>query len=144
MLPVGFDYSLTGTATRMSLERWQSLGLTLVNGNPLPVVSGMEASVILPAGAQGPAFLGYQNFRTTMTYNPSTFYALTVGHLADRFMGGEAIARMPENEQAMSLADVKQLQGCSTVADSLRASRMAESDAKPGLRSGRIKKHRSA
>ncbi len=110
MLPDGFDYSLTGTATRMSLDRWQSLGLTLVNGNPLPVVSGMEASVILPAGAQGPAFLGYQNFRTTMTYNPSTFYALTVGHLADRFMGGEAIARMPENEQAMSLTDVKQLQ----------------------------------
>ncbi|MEC9192215.1 MAG: lytic murein transglycosylase [Pseudomonadota bacterium] len=111
MLPDGFDYSLTGTSTRMSLDRWQSLGLTLVNGNPLPVVSGMEASVILPAGAQGPAFLGYQNFRTTMTYNPSTFYALTVGHLADRVMGGEALARMPENEQAMSLADVKQLQG---------------------------------
>jgi len=110
MLPNGFDYSLTGTATRMSLERWQSLGLTLVNGDPLPVVVGMEASVILPAGAQGPAFLGYQNFRATMIYNPSTFYALTVGHLADRFMGSEAIARMPENDQAMSLADVKQLQ----------------------------------
>ena len=110
MLPEGFDYSLTGTATRKALERWQSLGLTLVNGDPLPVVAGMEASVILPAGAQGPAFLGYQNFRATMTYNPSTFYALTVGHLADRFMGGEAISRMPENEQAMSLADVKQLQ----------------------------------
>ena len=56
MLPEGFDYSLTGTATRMSLESWQSLGLTLVNGDPLPVVAGMEASVILPAGAQGPAF----------------------------------------------------------------------------------------
>ena len=110
MLPDGFDYSLTGTATRMSLEGWQSLGLTLVNGDPLPVVAGMEASVILPAGAQGPAFLGYQNFRATMTYNPSTFYALAVGHLADRFIGGDAIARMPEDEQAMSVADVKQLQ----------------------------------
>ena len=110
MLPDGFDYSLTGTATRMALERWQSLGLTLVNGDPLPVVADMEASVILPAGAQGPAFLGYQNFRATMTYNPSTFYALTVGHLADRFMGGDAIARMPKDEQAMSVTDVKQLQ----------------------------------
>ena len=75
MLPDGFDYSLTGTATRMSLDRWQSLGLTLVNGNMLPVVSGMEVSVILPAGAQGPAFLGYQNFRTTMTYNPHVLCA---------------------------------------------------------------------
>ena len=117
-------------------------GLTLVNGNPLPVVSGMEASVILLAGAQGPAFLGYQNFRTTMTYNPSAFYALTVGHLADRFIGGEAIARMPENEQAMSLADVKQLQELLNSRGFASGEPMAESDAKPGLRSGRIKKHK--
>ena len=109
-LPEGFDYSLTGTATRKSLERWRFLDITLVNGDPIPTAAGMEASVILPAGAQGPAFLSYQNFRTTMIYNPSTFYALTVGHLADRFMGGEAIARMPENEQAMSVEDVKLLQ----------------------------------
>ena len=45
-----------------------------------------------------------------MTYNPSTFYALTVGHLADRFTGGPAIQRMPENELAMSLTDVTELQ----------------------------------
>jgi membrane-bound lytic murein transglycosylase B len=45
-----------------------------------------------------------------MAYNPSTFYALTVGHLADRFTGGAVIQRMPENEQALSLADVRELQ----------------------------------
>ncbi|MBK52153.1 MAG: lytic transglycosylase [Gammaproteobacteria bacterium] len=109
-LPDDFDYSLTGTATRKSLERWRFLDITLVNGDPIPTAAGMEASVILPAGAQGPAFLSYQNFRTTMIYNPSTFYALTVGHLADRLMGGEAIAGLPENEQAMSVEDVKLLQ----------------------------------
>jgi len=45
-----------------------------------------------------------------MNYNPSTFYALTVGHLADRFTGGDPIQRMPVNEQAMSVADVRILQ----------------------------------
>jgi membrane-bound lytic murein transglycosylase B len=70
----------------------------------------MEAIVVLPAGAQGPAFLAYNNYQTTMTYNPSTFYALTVGHLADRFSGGGEIQRMPVNEQALSVADVKELQ----------------------------------
>ena len=57
-----------------------------VDGNPIPVAS-MQGSVVLPSGANGPAFLAYNNFRTTMTYNPSTFYALTVGHLAEGCTG---------------------------------------------------------
>ncbi len=109
LLPQEFDFSLTGTGTRKSLQEWQGLGLTRVDGSPIPVAD-MQASLILPAGAAGPAFLGYNNFRTTMTYNPSTFYALTVGHLADRYTGGGAIQRMPENETAMSVDDVRQLQ----------------------------------
>ena len=110
LLPEDFDFSLTGTSTRKPLQEWRDLGVTQLNGAPIPVAAGMEASVILPAGAQGPAFLGYANFRTTMTYNPSTFYALTVGHLADRYAGSGPIQRMPENEAAMSVADVRELQ----------------------------------
>jgi len=110
LLPEDFDFSLTGTSTRKPLQEWRDLGVTQLNGAPIPVAAGMEASVILPAGAQGPAFLGYANFRTTMTYNPSTFYALTVGHLADRYAGSGPIQRMPDNETAMSVADVRELQ----------------------------------
>ena len=110
LLPDDFDFSLTGTSTRNSLQEWRELGVTQLNGTPIPVAAGMEASVILPAGAQGPAFLGYANFRTTMSYNPSTFYALTVGHLADRYAGSGPIQRMPENETAMSVANVRELQ----------------------------------
>lgn len=110
LLTEDFDFSLTGTSTRKPLQEWRDLGVTQLNGAPIPVAAGMEASVILPAGAQGPAFLGYANFRTTMTYNPSTFYALTVGHLADRYAGSGPIQRMPDNETAMSVADVRELQ----------------------------------
>ncbi len=110
LLTEDFDFSLTGTSTRKPLQEWRDLGVTQLNGAPIPVAAGMEASVILPAGAQGPAFLGYANFRTTMTYNPSTFYALTVGHLADRYAGSGPVQRMPENETAMSVADVRELQ----------------------------------
>ena len=110
LLTEDFDFSLTGPSTRKPLQEWRDLGVTQLNGAPIPVAAGMEASVILPAGAQGPAFLGYANFRTTMTYNPSTFYALTVGHLADRYAGSGPVQRMPENETAMSVADVRELQ----------------------------------
>ena len=109
LLPSNFDFSLTGTRTRKPLQEWNELGIIQINGSPIPVAD-MQASVILPAGAGGPAFLTYANFRATMVYNPSTFYALTVGHLADRYTGGAAIQRMPENEQAMSVADVQALQ----------------------------------
>lgn len=109
LLPDGFDFSLTGTATRRTIQQWSDLGVRQVSGSALPIAD-MRASVVLPAGATGPAFLAYDNFRATMAYNPSTFYALSVGHLADRFTGGATIQRMPENEQAMSVADVRELQ----------------------------------
>ena len=109
ILPSDFDFNLSGTNVSKSLDEWQALGVRQVDGNPSPVAS-MRGSVVLPSGANGPAFLAYNNFRTTMTYNPSTFYALTVGHLADRFTGGGPVQRMVVDEQAMSVANVMELQ----------------------------------
>ncbi|MCY4270808.1 MAG: lytic murein transglycosylase [Gammaproteobacteria bacterium] len=109
VLPEGFDYALVGARDRKPLAQWRDLGLRTVAGEPIPVAD-MEAAVALPAGAAGPAFLTYNNFRVTMRYNPSVFYAITVGHLADRFTGGPAIAHMPENETALSRVQVAELQ----------------------------------
>ena len=109
ILPSDFDFNLSGTSVSKSLDEWRVLGVRQVDGNPIPVAS-MQGSVVLPSGANGPAFLAYNNFRTTMTYNPSTFYALTVGHLADRFTGGGPVQHMVVDEQAMSVANVMELQ----------------------------------
>jgi membrane-bound lytic murein transglycosylase B len=71
----------------------------------------MLGSIVLPAGAKGPAFLVYQNYRTTMVWNRSTFYAISVGHLADRFVGGGDIRFMPpEEERPLSRSEVIELQ----------------------------------
>ncbi len=109
LLPADFDFALAGTNIRKPLQEWRDMGLLQTNGAPIPVAD-MRASVVIPAGAQGPAFLTYNNFRATQAYNPPIFYALTVGHLADRFAGGPPIQRMPENEQAMSVDQVRELQ----------------------------------
>lgn len=109
LLPPDFDFALAGTNSRKSLQEWSDIGLLTISGTPIPLAD-MQASVVIPAGAQGPAFLAYDNFRVTRVYNPPIFYALTVGHLADRFAGGPPIQRMPENEQAMSIAQVHELQ----------------------------------
>ena len=109
LLPSDFDYSLSGLMTRKTVNEWSEFGVTQVSGDKLPNAL-MSASIVLPAGASGPAFLAYSNYRVTLAYNPSTFYALTVGHLADRFSGGGEIQRMPINEEALSRKDITILQ----------------------------------
>lgn len=109
LLPEGFDYSLVGARTLKPLAEWREMGLRTVSGEPIPLAD-MRAAVALPAGAAGPAFLTYNNFRVTMLYNPSVFYAITVGYLADRFTGAPPIAHMPVDETALSRAQVEELQ----------------------------------
>ncbi len=110
ILPEGFDFTLTGTGVRKTVTQWNSLGITRVNKSPLGNAD-LEGSIVLPAGSNGPAFLAYNNFRTTMVWNRSTYYAISVGHLADRFVGGGPIINMPENEERpMSRELVTELQ----------------------------------
>jgi len=109
LLPGDFDYAQTGTGIRKSLTEWRQLGVSQVNGAALPQAD-MEGSIVIPAGATGPAFLVYGNYRTTLVWNRSTFYAVSVGHLADRFVGGARIQNMPLNEQALSRDNVLELQ----------------------------------
>lgn len=47
----------------------------------------LEASLVLPDGEDGPAFLVYDNFRVLMRWNRSTYFALAVGQLADAIAG---------------------------------------------------------
>jgi membrane-bound lytic murein transglycosylase B len=110
ILPAGFDFAHTGTGVRKTVTEWNRLGIRRVDGAPLGNAD-MLGSIVLPSGAQGPAFLTYQNFRTTMVWNRSTFYAISVGHLADRFVGGGPIVNMPsEEERPLSRNEVIELQ----------------------------------
>ncbi|MDG2090486.1 MAG: lytic murein transglycosylase [Gammaproteobacteria bacterium] len=109
-LPQGFDFTESGTAIRKSVTEWNALGVMRSDGSTLGN-SSIEGSIVLPAGASGPIFLAYNNFRTTMVWNRSTYYAISVGHLADRFVGGGEIQHWPEtNERALSRAEVIELQ----------------------------------
>lgn len=98
LVPEGFDFALVGTNVRKSVTEWNALGVKRVDGSALGNAD-IEGSIIMPAGAKGPAFLGYENFRTTMVWNRSINYAIAVGHLADRILGEGPIQRMPENEE---------------------------------------------
>ncbi|MCZ6636763.1 MAG: lytic murein transglycosylase [Alphaproteobacteria bacterium] len=66
-----------------TLPQWQALGIRQIDGNPLSS-NPIKASLVLPDGPGGPAFLVYGNFRATLRWNCSILFAAAVGILADR------------------------------------------------------------
>lgn len=109
-LPKGFSFGQTGLGVRKTLGQWQALGVNRIDGSGLPNDEA-RASIILPAGYEGPAFLVYQNYRTILNWNRSLLYAIAVGHLADRLVGGGPFkSTRPDREVPLSRTDVKDLQ----------------------------------
>jgi membrane-bound lytic murein transglycosylase B len=109
-LPDDFPYERAGTDTKLSLEQWAGYGVLRGNGNLLPVAD-VEGSILVPAGARGPAFLVYPNFAVIMRWNRSESYALSVGHLADRIAGGGGLYRKPpEGQKPLSREQTEEAQ----------------------------------
>lgn len=87
-LPPGFNAALANLDTRKPLAEWHDLGIRRTDGGALPRTD-LTASLVLPDGPAGMAFLVYDNYRTLKHWNRSTFFATTVGILADRIGGAE-------------------------------------------------------
>jgi len=72
---------------KMSSERrlseWTALGVKRADGvTPLPE-RDLRASMVLPDGVDGPAYLVYKNYTSILRYNCAHLYAVTVGELSD-------------------------------------------------------------
>jgi len=108
-LPKGFDYALADADIRKPLREWQGLGIAP------PVLPGQladeSASLLLPAGHRGPAFLVLSNFRAILKYNNSSSYALAIGLLSERFQGaGKVIGEWPRDDLPLSRSERIELQ----------------------------------
>lgn len=109
-VPNGFDFAKARQLERAPLSQWQSLGIQRVSGKPFPRPSD-SGRLYMPAGASGPAFLLLPNFDVIKRYNNSDSYALAVGHLADRILGGGGFATAwPSNDYALGKAQRAELQ----------------------------------
>jgi membrane-bound lytic murein transglycosylase B len=77
-----------GVATkgRKSLDRWQHLGVRRIDGHDLPRAR-QRAIVVTPSRTRDPAFLAYRNYHAFLAWNRSTFFAISVGTLADELTG---------------------------------------------------------
>ena len=86
-LPRDFNCLGARDIERLSLRDWAAMGVVRANGRDFPRPGDM-ARLYLPTGGKGPAFLLLPNFEVIKRYNNSDSYALAVGHLADRILGG--------------------------------------------------------
>jgi membrane-bound lytic murein transglycosylase B len=110
LLPDDFPYVKTGLNNSQPLAYWRGLGVSFANGNPIPDID-MQASVLVPAGHSGPAFLVYPNFDVILRWNRSEYYALAVGLLADRLIGAGPLVRSPSSDEtALSRNAVENMQ----------------------------------
>ena len=109
-LPAGFDHYQARLDTQRSLSDWGHLGVRDSDGQPLPD-SEIKASILLPAGHQGPAILVFENFRIITDWNRSLHYALAVGHLANRIAGaGPLRAGPPPGDKALPRGTIEAMQ----------------------------------
>jgi membrane-bound lytic murein transglycosylase B len=105
VIPPGFDYaSLT-----KSFSQWQTQGFRAASGKPLP--NNGKASLYMPAGAKGPAWLITDNFFVIKQYNTSDAYALSVGVLAQQIAGEGGIRTpWPKDLKPLSVTEGKAAQ----------------------------------
>ena len=94
VLPSNLDWSKTGLRTQMNASQWAALGVRARNGQ---LAGNLPASIVIPQGRNGPAFIAYPNFRVYFEWNQSFTYVLTAAYFANRLEGAPVFdARAPE------------------------------------------------
>lgn len=105
VVPAGFDFS----QRTMAFSGFARAGVRRADGAALP--NAGEATLFLPAGARGPAFLVTANFDVIKRYNASDSYALAVGLLGERLAGRPGVrGTWPRGERMLSADERRELQ----------------------------------
>ncbi|HWV52458.1 lytic murein transglycosylase [Pseudorhodoplanes sp.] len=90
--PDKVDCSIAEPDTKLTVAEWIKRGYTPLTHKPTRDELNEQASLFLPAGLNGPAFLTLNNFYVFKGYNFADLYALFVGNLSDRIAGGGGFA----------------------------------------------------
>jgi len=97
-LPENFAFQKVEFDQFYTLATFKTLGVTRADGTALSDYE-IDAELVLPAGANGPAFLVYPNFNVIMKWNLSENYALSVGLLANSIQGASALKVSDKNNK---------------------------------------------
>ncbi len=108
-VPANLPWDQADLAIQLPRSKWAAFGVTLADGRALPA-DNLPASLLLPMGRFGPAFLVYPNFQVYLQWNNSLVYSTTAAYLATRIAGAPALHR-GNPPPALPFNDMKELQG---------------------------------
>ena len=106
-VPSDLDWSQTGLETTRKTSDWARLGVKPRSGSLGP--GKLPASILLPQGRNGPAFIAYPNFSVYFEWNKSFVYVMTAAYFASRIEGGP-VFNAGSPTQALSADQMKALQ----------------------------------
>ena len=106
-IPQGLDLTQTGLRTELTVSQWQQLGVRPTHGS-LPS-GNLRASIILPQGHRGPAFMVFHNYRVLFEWNQSFIYITTAAYFATRLMGAP-VYQAGNPEQGLNQDQMRELQ----------------------------------
>ena len=107
--PVNFPWDQADLTIQLPRSKWAQLGVTYPDGKALPN-DDMPASLLLPMGRTGPAFLAYANFAAYTEWNNSLIYSTTAGYLATRIAGAPPMQRPTAPVAQLPLNELRELQ----------------------------------
>jgi lytic murein transglycosylase len=108
-VPANLPWKETGLDMKHPRSQWAQWGVTYPDGRPLPS-DNLSASVLLPMGRLGPAFIGYDNFQAYLKWNASLVYSTTAAYYATRLAGAPVMSKGAGPVAAMSMEDTRELQ----------------------------------
>ncbi|RTL92103.1 lytic murein transglycosylase [Ancylobacter aquaticus] len=110
-VPQGFDCTLAEPEVQLPIGEWLKRGVKIADGRRVPPSALKdEASIIMPAGPYGPAFLTPANYFVLKSYNFADLYVLYVGHLADRIEDDRPFAHDWEQIALVKTRDLEFMQ----------------------------------
>lgn len=108
-VPKALPWDQADLAIQHPRSQWAQWGVTLRGGKPLPA-DNLPASLLLPMGRNGPAFLAYPNFQAYLKWNSSLVYATTAAYYATRLAGAPAMDIGARNIPTLSVEQARELQ----------------------------------
>jgi lytic murein transglycosylase len=108
-LASGFSWDQADLTIQLPRSRWAQLGVTYPDGHAL-LSDNLPASLLLPMGRTGPAFLAYANFAAYTEWNNSLIYSTTAGYLATRIAGSPPMLRPIAPVAQLPFAELRELQ----------------------------------
>lgn len=110
-VPADIDCSKAEPGFKLPVGEWLKYGVVPAHGRKLTLIElAEEASLLMPEGAYGPAFLTPKNYFVLKDYNFSDLYVLFVGHLSDRIGGAPRFETPWGKDKQLRTAEVEEMQ----------------------------------